>query len=261
MAMPVPEEHEIRTCLVNNDGAIEVRAVSATTDQPGFDGYVSTWWTVDDRGTCFAPGGFKKTFRERMKIAPILWNHDYFDGLPIGKHLGAEEDARGARIKAAINEGIQRGAEVMSNMRFGTPTGLSFGFDRMADRTATDKDPLDFSVAPEYIKSWPRNEIRVITETRYWEGSPTTFASNPKAKHTDVRSALAALIDAEDFPKFLHDLRTGQLPDELLARVNQIVAAEQERAAAAGQNHGTGEIAAPRNLDVEYEFIFGGVFA
>ena len=49
------------------------RAADPLADQPGFDGYIALWHVVDDRGTFFTPGSFKKTLRERTKVAPILW--------------------------------------------------------------------------------------------------------------------------------------------------------------------------------------------
>lgn len=249
MVKPIPDTFETRTCLVaSDDGEIEVRAAAPTTgEQPGFDGYIALWNVVDDRGTFFVPGSFKKTLRERAKSAPILWNHDYYNGVPIGKHVAAVEDERGVRITAAINEGVQRGAEVMSNLRFGTPTGLSFGFDRMGDRTATDKDEIDLSVAPEYIKSLPRNEIRAVTEVRYWEASPVTFASNSKAKPDRVRS-----MDTETLSTLLDALKDGTLDVERRAVLEQIVAAWNE-SAAAGNDHGTPE--ARHAITFDYELL------
>lgn len=248
MAKPIPESYEVRSCLVaSEEGAPELRAADPLTDQPGFDGYIALWNVVDDRGTFFVPGSFKKTIRERGKTAPILWNHDYYDGVPIGRHLEIVEDDKGVRIRAAVNEGVQRGAEVMSNLRFGVPTGLSFGFDRLGDRTATDKDPLDLSVAPDWAKSAPRNELRAVTEVRYWEASPVTFASNAKAKPDTVRSA--------DIPSLLDAITAGTLSDEQRAAVEQLVAAWQTRAAA-GTDHGTPDPEARRNLTVELEALF-----
>ncbi len=242
MAKELPKEFEIRDCLVAVDDAHELRAADPLVDQPGFDGYVSTWWTVDDRGTFFIPGSFKKTFKERAKNAPVLWQHDYYNGVPIGKHLEAVEDEKGAKVRVAINEGVQRGAEVMSSFRFGTPIGLSFGFDRIQDRSATDKDPLDLSVAPDWIKSLPRNELRGIIETRFWETSPVVFGSNARAGATKVRSL-------DDLPALLNAIRDGSLSEEERSRLEQIVAAWEERAAA-GENHGTQEDPARPRFDV-----------
>lgn len=246
MPKPIPDNYEVRSCIVASDEGPQLRAAEPLADQPGFDGYIALWNVVDDRGTFFLPGSFKKTLRERSKFAPVLWNHDFYEGVPIGKHLEAFEDEKGVRIRAAINEGVQRGAEVMSNLRFGVPIGLSFGFDRLGDRTATDKDTLDLSVAPDWARNAPRNELRGITEVRYWEASPVTFASNQKAKPDKVRSILA-----DDFPSLLDAIRAGTLSEEERSRIEQIVAAHS---AAAGLDHGT-PLQARRRIDVELDML------
>lgn len=247
---PLPDTYETRDSLISSDGVVEFRdALDGVAG--GYDGYFNLFWVVDDRATAFAPGSGKKSLKERGLNSPVLWAHDFWDGLPIGKHLSADEDQRGGRVTVAINEGTQRGAEVMSNLRFGIPHGISFGFDRLADRSAKDADPLDLSVAPDYIKSLPRNEIRIITEYRFWETSPLIFASNPKAKPTSVRS-----MGVDDLTTFLDALKDGSLDPERRALLEQIVAAHAE-AAVAGQNHDTDIPEARRNLDVEYAYAFG----
>lgn len=248
MAKPIPENYEVRSCLVATDeGGPELRAADPLVDQPGFDGYIALWHVVDDRGTFFTPGSFKRTLKARTAVAPVLWNHDYWEDVPIGKHLEAVEDAKGVRIRVAVNEGVQRGAETMSNLRFGIPLGLSFGFDRLGDRSATDKDDLDLSVAPDWVKSAPRNELRAITEVRFWESSVVTFASNAKAKPDTVRSA--------DVPSLLDAITAGTLTDEQRAAVEQITLAWNTRPAP-GDDHGTRDRQARRNLTVELEALF-----
>lgn len=241
MAQPIPPSYEVRDSLaVVSDGEIEFRAVDPDANTPGFSGYITTWNTVDDRATAFAKGAFRKTIRERLAIAPILSNHDSYGGLPIGKHLSAKEDQTGVRISAQLSE-TTAGQDALRLLRDGVPLGLSFGFDRIADRTATDDDQLDLSVAPEYVRKLPKNEIRVITEVRLWESSLVTFPSNAKAKPDTIRS-LAEL------PSLLDAIRSGNLTPEDRARIEQIVAAYSS--AAAGSDHGTPP-QARRRIDVE----------
>jgi HK97 family phage prohead protease len=254
MPQPIPPEYETRDSLAaGTDGALEFRAVLPNTDEPGFDGYILTWDTVDDRGTYFVRGSGKKTLKERGLIAPHLWMHKYagWEGevpVPPGKHLSVFEDEIGVRVRVALNDGVRYGAEILSALRFGTPIGLSFGFDRIADRTAEKDEKLDFSVAPDYIKSLPRSDIRAITEWRFWESRTVVFASNAKAKADTVRSALVA-----ELPSLLDAIRAGSLSDEDRARVEQIVAAYQDRAAA-GESHGTPP-QARRRIDVEVDLL------
>jgi HK97 family phage prohead protease len=264
--LPIPEDlvntDRTRDCLIANNGGIELRAVTPLNDQPGFDGYILTWNTVDDRGTFFTKGSAKKSIKERGMDAPHLWMHQagsFFGGdvpLPIGKHLAIEEDDIGVRVSVALNEDQTKGAEVLSALRFGNKLGLSFGFDRLGYRSADPKkDNLDLSVAPDWVKSVPINELIAITEFRFWESSSVIFGSNAKAKPTKIRS-LFANGDPNDWEQFLSDLRAGRLDEQTRAHIDQIVAAEQERAAA-GQNHGTQDLDARRNLDVEFAFLWG----
>jgi HK97 family phage prohead protease len=245
MPQPIPASYEIRDAVaILDDGAIEFRAVDPAEDRPGFDGYITTWNTVDSYGTAFAKGSFRKTIKERLAAAPILANHDAFGGLPIGKHISANEDSAGVRISAALSE-TTAGQDARRLLRDGVPLGLSFGFDRIKDRSAEDDDPLDMDVAPDDVKRWPRSEIRVITEVRLWESSLVTFPANAKAKPDTIRS-----LTADDLPPLLDALKAGTLTTEQRALIAELVAAFGE-SAAAGFDHGTPEQARPdRRSDI-----------
>lgn len=247
MALQIPTTYEIRDAVaVAFDGTPELRAVDPSDDRPGFDGYITTWNTIDSHGTAFSKGAFRKTIRERLAIAPVLANHDSFGGLPIGKHLSAKEDATGVRISAQLSE-TTAGQDALRLLRDGVPLGLSFGFDRIADRSATDEDQLDLSVAPDYIKRLPKNELRVITEVRLWESSLVTFPSNAKAKPDNIRS-----LDSDTLTSLLNALKDGTLDPERRALAEQIVAAWNERAAA-GTDHGTPRQV--RRIDIELDML------
>jgi len=68
--------------------------------------------------------------------------------------------------------------------------GLSIGFRRISDRTAEDSDPLDFSSAPDMVKSIPRSEIRILTGVRLMENSVVSFPAVDPALVTNYRSDL-----------------------------------------------------------------------
>jgi HK97 family phage prohead protease len=251
MPKPIPLDYEIRDCLAaapDGDGP-ELRAVAPLSDQPGFDGYVTTWWTVDDRGTFFVPGSATKTVKERREKAPVLWQHDTYD--PIGRHAAAKADGTGLRVSAEIIESVRRGEEAMSLLRAGVPLGLSFGFTRVRDRSAEDDDPLDLSVAPDFVKKLPRSELRGVTEWRWWESSVVTFPANERAGPTAVRSAdaLTSLLAA---------IRDGTLDEERRSLAEQIVAAmTQDAAAGAAQRapDGTSETRARRDYAREFAYL------
>jgi hypothetical protein len=210
----------------------------ATPDVDGFEGYASTWWTVDSYGTAFAPGAFRKTIKERKERIPVLWNHN--PDAPIGRHLDLREDKHGLYANIGIADDGAEGSVLLKRLRFGVPLGMSFGFRTVKDRSATDDDQFDLSQMPN-LKA---GDVRVITETAYWESSPVTFPANDAATISAVRSdreidALSSLLDA---------LTSGTLDTDQRALVAQIVAAWGD-GAGAGPDHSTPAEAQPTDDD------------
>ena len=241
---PIPPSRETYDALtVTDDGTVTFLAAKPLSDQPGFDAYLIPWYVLSDRGTFFVPGSAKKTAKEQVGKAPHLWQHDTWE--PIGRHAAAFEDDTGFRISVEVNEGVRRGAELMSNLRFGTPLGVSVGFDPIADRSGTEADNtrLNRKTAPAYLRDVPINELRAITEFRWWESSTVTFPGIGTAK-PDVIHASDALLAA-----LLTALTDGTATPEQLATVEAIVAAHH--AAAAGPPASTDEVGARRDRKAE----------
>lgn len=237
MPRPIPADYDKRDALyADAAGEVQLRPLElreASSDLgPGYDAHQLTWLTVDTYGTAFQRGAAKKSVSERIKEIPVLWQH-WGENI-IGRHAEIKEDKTGLFVRTVISE-TTLGKDVMTLMRDEVPIGHSFGFQTVQDRSAKDDDALDFSVAPEWVKRLPRNEIRVITEFVYWESSAVTFAANRKAKTTNVRS----ILDADDLPSLLAAIRSNQLDAERLDCVGQIVAAWNERAGAAATQHST----------------------
>lgn len=185
----------------------------------GYSGYLVPYYSLSDRGTFFVPGAARKTSTERLQLAPVLYQHDTWE--PIGRHTAAVEDNRGFRVEAAVNVGTDRGRETMSNLGFGVPMGLSIGMERMADRSGTEDDDLvlDRSTAPDYMKNLPINELRAVTEFRWWEGSVVTFAAIASAKPDQIR-----LTDRRfDVGDLLTQIREGMLSAEDLAQLSDAI--------------------------------------
>lgn len=235
----IPEHRETYDALtVDDDGLISFLSATPLSEKPGFDAYLVPWYVLSDRGSYFVPGSAKKTAKEQTAKAPHLWQHDTWE--PIGKHTSAFEDERGFRISVDVNEGVHRGAELMSNLRFGTPLGVSIGFDSIADRSGTDVDDtkLNRKTAPPFLASVPINELRAITEFRWWESSSVTFPGIATAKPDVIHArgdALAALLTA---------LKDGTATRDQLAAVEQLVAAYRDSAALVSER--TDELAARR---------------
>lgn len=248
MSRRIPESRQTYDALtVTDDGTVTFLAAQPLSDKPGFDAYLVPWYVLSDRGTFFVPGSAKKTAKEQLGKAPHLWQHDTWE--PIGRHAAAFEDDTGFRISVEVNEGIRRGAELMSNLRFGTPLGVSIGFDPIGDRsgTAADDAKLNRKTAPAYLRDVPINELRAVTEFRWWESSTVTFPAIGTAKPDVIHASdelLATLLTA---------LTDGTATAAQLATVEAIVAAYQR--AAAGETAGTDELAARRERDRKTEAV------
>lgn len=241
MPKSIPASYETYDALtVDSDGAPQFLAATPLSDQPGFDAYLVPWYTLSDRGTFFVPGAFKKTAKEQLKNAPHLYQHDTWE--PIGKHAAAFEDETGFRISVELNLDTPRGGQVYSNLKFGTPLGQSVGFDAIADRSGSEADDnlLNRKTAPDYLKNVPINELRAITQARWWESSTVTFGGIATAKPDVIHSAAES-----DLAALLTGLKDGTLSAKQLAAVQEIVAAHQATAAA-GEDHGTDELEARR---------------
>lgn len=197
----------------------------AADDGAGLSGYASHFLSVDSYGTALKRGAFRKTIRERGDKIPVLWQHnpDY----PIGKPTELKEDKTGLFFNASISEGTTHGRDVMALLRDGVPLGMSFGFQTIKDRSATDDDELDFTYAPDFFKGKDgRANVRVIEEVRLWEISTVTFPANEQAAITNVR----AVAEADAVSSLIEHIRAETLTDEQRALVADLVAAFTERA-------------------------------
>ena len=249
MPLPLPREYEKRDALtVGGDGEVMLRApqVREASDDlgPGYDGYPLTWNTVDSYGTFFVRGAVKKSIKERINEIPVLWQHDIHT--PIGRHIEMKEDKTGLFVRNVISDTVA-GRDALTLLRDGVPLGLSFGFRTIKDRSATDDDEIDLTVAPDWAKSAPRNELRAIVEVAYWEDSPVTFASNTKANLTDVRSAL----DPGIITSLMDSMQAGTLTDEQTRQLEALVAAYQTRAEADQPITSLDDERARRNTDIQ----------
>lgn len=143
--------------------------VKAVDEEAGtFEGYAATFSKKPDSyGDIIEPGAFTKTLKEAGKRVKILWNHNVLE--PIGKPTELAEDDKGLFIKGKLSLGVQRAREVLSLMKDGVITELSFGYDTLKE-------------------SW-QNGMRHLQEVRLWDVSPVTFAANPEAVIVSVKKA------------------------------------------------------------------------
>lgn len=144
----------------------EVKEVNE--EEGTFEGYAATFSKrPDSYGDIIDPGAFTKTLKESGKRVKILWNHHVME--PIGKPTELAEDDKGLLVKGKLSIGVQRAREILSLMKDGVITELSFGYDTMKE-------------------SWVQG-IRHLQEVRLWDVSPVTFAANPEAVIVSVKRA------------------------------------------------------------------------
>jgi HK97 family phage prohead protease len=182
---------------------------------PGFSGYAAHFNTVDGHGTAMAPGAFKRTIRGREDRIPVLWQHN--PDWAVGRHVSIKEDPTGLRVDVEVIDDGAEGSVLLKRLRGGVPLSMSFGFQTKQDRAATKDDAL-------HLNGWKLDDVRVITEVKYWESSAVTFPSNENAVIDAVRSQK----EADALSILLADLEAGvELDahrDDLLQRLVALAA-------------------------------------
>lgn len=199
---------------------IQYRTVAFRANQTGtgFSGYAAHFWSADSWWTAIKPGAFRKTLKERGDRIPVLWQHN--PDWPIGRPTALKEDRTGLHFDATISEATTFGRDAMALLRDDVPLGMSFGFQTVKDRPATDDDPIDLSQLDGNVK---KSDLWVIEEIKLWEISLVTFPANDRAEIHDVRSA----AEADALRSLIEHIRAGELSDEHAALVADLVAAYQ----------------------------------
>ncbi len=193
----------------------EPLALKADAEQGIASGYSSLFWVVDSYAEATAPGSFAKSIADRGPTGADRILVRYEHEKTVGRHLSMVEDGRGLYIEALISDDGMYGSMLRRQLADGVPYGWSIGFRRQGDRTATDADPLDFSSAPEWVKSLPRNEIRILTETKMMENSAVSFPANDPAVISSYRSESDLTEVVRRFDAFMDSITDGGFSEEL----------------------------------------------
>jgi len=135
------------------------------TDTRTIKAYYCMFGQVDDRGTQFLKGAFKRSIEERgpksnakYKIT-VLWQHDVRD--PIGMPTILEEHDEGLYAEFEPDD-VPNGERALKQIRSGTINNFSFGFKPMWDKMEYDSD----------------KDAIIIMEAELLELSPVTMGSN-----------------------------------------------------------------------------------
>ena len=186
--------------------------VKAQPDQGLVDGFASLFGVLDSYGEVTARGAFANTIGQRRDRIHLRYEHEH----TIGTHKELEETHRGLRITGFISDDGSHGSTVRRHLADGVQYGISIGFRRIADRSATDDDIIDVSSAPTWAQQLPRSDIRVLTEIKLYENSLVSFPACDPALVESYRSGtpdIAALIAA---------VKAGSLTDDQTAQLKSL---------------------------------------
>jgi hypothetical protein len=164
-----------------------------------FTGYAAVFGNVDLDGDVIEPGAFRKTIRESGGKVPILWQHDRYEPIGVGK---LAEDGKGLLAEGQLNVETQRGREARALMQQGALSGLSIGYK---------------AIKPVYEAG-----VRRLKEIAVREFSPVTFPANELARVATVKGMGSLLrdlrllreTDEEGFKALLAELEPDESPLE-----------------------------------------------
>lgn len=161
-----------------------------------FEGYGAYFGNIDSYRDIIEKGAFSRTLKNNMKRIKILWQHDRYE--PIGKPIEMFEDDKGLFLKAKICM-TDTGKKCYELMKEGIINELSIGFDTVIDEYNKDKD------------------IRYLKEIKLYEVSAVTWAANPKATVSNVKS----------FDEFIEDIKNGKLDIDKIDELIKVLKALQ----------------------------------
>lgn len=155
----------------------------------GFEGYLSTWFTLDNHGDMVLPGAFRE-FLPGFLEANAISSPGHKTEKPIGKYVEAIEDEIGLWVRAEYSN-IEAAREVRTLVNDGVINFLSIGFWLMTDgyryitneRARLIQKQNDY-VPDEFEKDLLRRVriVRLINRAEPYEGTPTTVPANKKAR-------------------------------------------------------------------------------
>lgn len=132
-----------------------------------FEGYASVFHVVDLQKDILMPGAFQKSIQSHQKLK-MLWQHDM--QTPIGFWHAITEDQYGLYVKGQLLLDLPKAKEAYTLLKAGVLDGLSIGFH-------TVESHFD-----------EQQKATVISQVDLVEISVVTFAANPDAKITNIKT-------------------------------------------------------------------------
>jgi HK97 family phage prohead protease len=117
--------------------------------------YAAAFGNTDSYGDVINKGAFIKTVSERKDKIKVLYNHDYYTQLPVGKPLSLTEDGYGLLTSTKMSQ-TQMGKDIYTLAQEGALDSMSIGYSAMK---------------AEYPDSVATGIYRTITEAKLFEYS------------------------------------------------------------------------------------------
>lgn len=162
--------------------------IKALNDDGTFTGYGSVFDVKDAYGDVVQKGAFAGTLKswgEKQKLPPMLWQHKHSE--PIGVYEKMTEDEHGLLVEGRllIDDDVLA-KRAYGHLKAGSISGLSIGY-----------------TIPKGGGEWDDKEgIFRLKNVNLWEVSLVTFPANEAAQIDSVKSALTS---ERDFERFLRE--------------------------------------------------------
>jgi len=144
------------------------------SDSRTFEGFLSTYGTVDADNDRVLKGAFTRSLRASLVGVPLCWAFRADE--PIGR-AQVIDTPKGLKITGKLAEGVRRADEIYQLLKDGVVKGLSIGF--------------------KTLKSRMDGDIRELIELRLFEASLVIFPSNPEATISSVKQLEGNALERE----------------------------------------------------------------
>lgn len=135
--------------------------------------YAAAFGNTDSYGDVIQKGAFIKTVSERKDKVKVLYNHDTWQHLPVGKPVSMTEDGYGLLTSTKMSQ-TQMGQDIYTLAQEGALDSMSIGYS---------------AIKAEYPEDYRTTGIyRVITELKLYEYSFVPFPANEGAIITGIKS-------------------------------------------------------------------------
>lgn len=137
--------------------------------------YAAAFGNTDSYGDVIQKGAFVKTITERKDKVKVLYNHDHYTSLPVGKPLSMMEDDYGLLTSTKMSQ-TQMGQDIYTLAQEGALDSMSIGYTAIKATYPDDEENYRAGI-------W-----RVITEAKLFEYSFVPFPANESAVITGIKS-------------------------------------------------------------------------